>query len=64
MNCIEKLRIYHREECEACIWHGQIIEFEQLPEDLKYEADYYDKDKDFLLYCEPCKEYRIIPSTK
>jgi hypothetical protein len=60
MNCFEKLRRHHKEVCEPCIWNGKIIEFEQLPEELKYEADYYDKDKDLLFYCEKCKFYGII----
>ena len=37
-----------------------IIEFEQLPEHLKYEVNYYDKDKDFILYCEGCQVYKLI----
>jgi hypothetical protein len=61
-NCIENLRTYHREICEPCIWNAQIIEFEQLPEEEKYNYDYYDKDKDYLIYCKKCKVYKIIPS--
>jgi hypothetical protein len=60
VNCIEKLDVYLRGECEPCIRNGKIIEFEELPEHLKYEVDYYDKDKDFILYCEPCKVYKLL----
>lgn len=59
MNCFEKLRLIDG-ECESCVRHAKIIEFEQLPEELKYEAAHYDKDKDLLLYCEPCDTYKLI----
>lgn len=61
MNCIEKLQVYLKEECEPCIWYGEIIEFEELPEELKYEVDYYEKDKDYLIYCKRCQVYKLIP---
>jgi hypothetical protein len=59
MNCIEKLRLLSK-ECEPCVVKAKIIEFEQLPEYLKFDADYYDKDKDFILFCEPCQVYKLI----
>jgi hypothetical protein len=60
MNCIEKLHGLYK-QCEPCV--AKVIEFEKLPEELKYEADYYDKDKDFLIYCEKCEFYGIIESS-
>jgi hypothetical protein len=51
---------YLKWECKACIRNGKILEFEQLPEELKWEADYYDKDRDLLIYCERCNFYGII----
>ncbi len=61
MNCIEKLHCL-AEECEPCVRNAKIIEIEQLPEELKYEVDYYDKEKDYLLYCEKCDTYKLIAS--
>jgi hypothetical protein len=62
MNCIENLKEYTENACEPCYWNAQIIEFEQLPEKEKYNFDYYDKDKDFLIYCKKCEVYKLIPS--
>lgn len=60
MNCIEALWLYHTEVCEPCIWNAKIIEFEELPEHEKNNFDYYDKEKDYLLYCTKCKIYKLI----
>jgi|GEM_PF-4042337 len=60
MNCIEKLKEYTENVCEPCYWNAQIIEFKQLPEHEKYNYDYYDKDKDFLIYCKKCEVYKLI----
>ena len=57
MNCIEKLSVIHR-ICEPC--KAKIIDFECLSGDLKYEVDFYDKDYDYLIFCESCNEYRLI----
>ena len=57
MNCIEKL--LHL-ACEPCVVHAKIIEFNELPEEEKYNFDYYDKDKDYLLYCKKCNYYQIV----
>jgi hypothetical protein len=57
MNCIEKLFELHK-YCEPCT--AKIIEFEQLPEHEKFNYDYYDKVKDFIVYCEQCNEFKII----
>jgi hypothetical protein len=59
MNAIEKLQELTR-QCERCIWHAIIIEFEKLPENEKWNYHYYDKEKDFIVYCEKCKVYQII----
>lgn len=62
MNCIENLRLHHSDVCEPCIWNGKIIEFEELPEEQKFEFCDYDKDSDFLLHCKKCQVYFLIPS--
>ncbi len=62
MNCIEKLRLHHREVCEACMWNGKIIRFDELTEEAKYEYHYYDEEKDYLLYCKKCQVCWLIPS--
>lgn len=61
-NCIEKLRDLDKNnwECEDCVINNKIIEFYELPKELKSEFDYYDKDKDYLLYCDRCDHYQII----
>jgi hypothetical protein len=59
MNCIEALQ-EHLEECYLCKLKSKIIEFEQLPESEKFNFDYYEKDKDLILYCEPCKIYKLL----
>jgi hypothetical protein len=59
-NCIEALR-QQLESCITCRLNSIIIEFEQLPEHEKMNFDYYDKEKYFLIYCEPCKIYKILP---
>jgi hypothetical protein len=64
MNCFEKLKEYIENECEPCRWIAKILDFKQLPENVKYEADFYDKDKDLLLYCEKCKWPGIIKGDK
>jgi hypothetical protein len=62
MNCIEALHEQVR-ECEPCIRKSQIIEFHELPEREKFNFDYYEKDKHFLLYCKKCDFYKILGET-
>ena len=62
MNCIEALLLHHTEVCEPCIWNAKIIEYEELPEDEKYNFDDYDKEKDYLLHCKKCNVYKIVPA--
>ena len=57
MNCIEKLHALHM-ACEPCV--GIIIEFAELPEKEKFHFDDYEKNRDFLIACEKCKEFKII----
>jgi hypothetical protein len=57
MNCIEKLHDLQK-DCEPCT--AKIIEFEELPENEKFNYDYYDKDRDFIVYCETCQLYQIL----
>lgn len=59
MNCFEKLELLTR-ECEKCILKAKIIEFEELPEEEKYNFDSYDKDQDLIVYCEPCDTYKHL----
>ncbi|GAB2817663.1 hypothetical protein GCM10027043_18110 [Ferruginibacter profundus] len=47
--------------CEPCILNAQIIEFEQLPEDEKFNFDWYEKDKHYLIHCLKCSVYNILP---
>lgn len=60
MNCVEALN-EQLKKCETCYLNSFIIEFEQLPEEEKFNFDYYEKDKHFLLRCEKCNVYKIIP---
>ena len=64
MNCFEKLWYHHTKVCEACIYNQKIINFKDLPEELKYEADYYDDEKDLLVFCEKCNWHGIIEGDK
>lgn len=59
MNCIEKLFELHK-ACEPCT--AKVIEFEQLPEHEKFNYDYYDKEKDIIVYCEKCNFYNLLNS--
>lgn len=44
-------------------WKSEIIEFHELPEREKYNFDYYEKNKHFLLYCKKCDSYKIMGKT-
>jgi hypothetical protein len=59
LDCIEKLRGF---TCSCGSSHNdlKIKDFEELPELEKFEFDYYDKDKDYLLHCEKCNVYHIL----
>ena len=59
MNCIEALNEQCR-VCEPCRMNSFILEFEELPEKEKYNFDWYEKNKHFLLYCKQCNLYKII----
>jgi hypothetical protein len=61
LDCIEKLRDFI---CNCGSSHDdlKIMDFEELPELEKFEFDWYDKDKDFILYCEVCKTYTQLYS--
>jgi hypothetical protein len=59
MNCIEKLHKLHK-ACEPNV--AKIIEFGELPEHENLNFDYYDKDKDFIVYCEKCETYKHLDS--
>ncbi len=59
MNAIKALNEQCR-VCEPCRLNAKIIEFEQLPENEKFNFHWYEKDKHFLIYCEPCKVYKLL----
>jgi hypothetical protein len=57
MSCIEALK---ERECEPCRMNSLIIEFEELPEEEKFNFDWYEKKKHILLYCQKCKVYNLL----
>jgi hypothetical protein len=59
LNCIEKLRNF---SCSCGSSHDdlKIMDFEELPEDEKFNFDYYESDKDFIVFCEKCLVYEIL----
>jgi hypothetical protein len=59
MNCVEALQ-EHLQRCERCILKSKIIEFEELPEEEKQNFDYYEKEKHFIIYCQPEKIYKLL----
>ncbi|MBN8837084.1 MAG: hypothetical protein J0I09_07490 [Sphingobacteriia bacterium] len=61
MNPIEALNNHVKENCLPCYVNALIIEFEELPEEKKEEFCYYEKDKHFILYCNKCEVYKLIP---
>jgi hypothetical protein len=60
MNYIEALN-EQLERCDPCIVNAFILDFHELPEEQKFNFDYYDKDKHFILYCKKCKVYKLLP---
>lgn len=63
MNCIEALN-NHLKECEPCIKKAFLIEPEQLPDDERVNFTEYDKNIHFILYCEECKVYKLLPENQ
>ena len=61
MNCIEKQFELHK-ACEPCV--AKIIDFEQLPEHEKFNYDFYEKEKDYIVCCEKCNFYNLLSSEK
>ena len=59
MNCIEALE-QRIKECEPCRINSLIIEFEELPEDEKFNFDLYEKEKHIIIYCQKCKIYNLL----
>jgi hypothetical protein len=59
LNCIEKLKEF---KCSCGSSHAdlKIKEFGELPESKKSEFDWYDSNKDFILYCETCETFNHI----
>ena len=60
MNCVEALN-HHLKQCERCILKAFILEFEELPEEQKFNFDYYEKDKHFIIHCKECNIYKTLP---
>lgn len=61
MNRIEKLHLLHK-ACQPCT--AKIIEFKELPEYEKFNFDSYEKEKDFIVYCEKCETFIHLNSEK
>ena len=59
MNCIEALNEQLR-VCESCRLNSVILEFEELAENEKVNFDWYEKEKHFIIYCEPCRVYKLM----
>lgn len=59
MNAIEALNEQCR-VCEPCRLNAKIIEFEQLPEHEKFNFDWYEKGKHYLIFCNQCNFYKIL----
>ena len=47
-------------EYEPCRINSLIIEFEDLPEEQKFNFDWYEKEKHIPLYCQKCKIYNLL----
>lgn len=59
MNCIEQLN----EQCRVDdqFWlNSFIVEFEELPEEQKFNFNWYEKDKHILIYCRQSCTYKIL----
>jgi hypothetical protein len=41
---------------------AKIIEFGELPEHEKLNFDFYEKAKDFIVYCQKCEDYHFLAS--
>jgi hypothetical protein len=59
MNAIEALNEQCR-VCEPCRMNAIIIKYEQLPEHEKFNFDWYEEDKHYLIYCQPCNLYMLL----
>ena len=62
MHCIEALE-HILKACEDCRWNARIIEFEELPESEKENFSEYIEGTDFILSCQKCKVFYLVPST-
>ena len=61
MNCMEALS-QRIKECPPCLFKSFIIEFNELPEDKRKDFESYNKKTDFILYCQKCKIYSLLPT--
>jgi len=46
--------------CEHCQMNSVILEFHELPEEEKYNFDWFEKEKHILLFCKECKIYKLL----
>lgn len=61
MNCIEALS-QKMKECKSCQLHSFIIESEELPDSERNKFEAYNKKTDFILYCQKCSIYTLLPT--
>jgi hypothetical protein len=62
MNCLEALG-KQVEDCAPCRMNAYIVSFRDLPEHEKFNFDYYEENKHFLLYCKKCDFYKLLGAT-
>ena len=60
MNCFDALN-EQLQNCEPCKLNAFIIEFEELPEEQKVNFANYNQQTDYILHCELCKVYKLLP---
>lgn len=48
------------EKCKPCKLNSEIVTFWELPEHEKFNFDYYDESKHYILHCAECDKYKIL----
>ena len=61
MNCIEALA-KKLQDCEPCKINSVIIEFSELPESERKRFESYNEKTDFILHCQKCQVYTLLPT--
>ena len=59
MNCIEALKEQFK-VCERCRLNSFILDFIELPENEKYNIDWYEKEKHIITFCKECNVYKLF----